>query len=291
MARLGSQLTHSWNKLTRFEKFFVLLALLMGINWMVQRISSLVLPFAGFINYTFAILAFALLIKYFLRLMRRFVWRIRNRLIVAYIFIGVVPVLLIFAMLTIGLYVLMGQVATYLLTRELQNRYETVRDCASILVWQTAEHYNGEDVEQVATQTLLHLQCRVPTLQAIVRIDDSTFKLLGRAVRESYPSWSWPGFMGLVRVGREYVLAAHSEARMKSHSIDVFAYEPVDLDLLSSLLPELATVNLLELGILPEEKSEGQESPEHDSDHGDVGSLEKRPNYGIRMNRQLILPS
>ena len=219
---------------------------------MLPRIGSLTLPFAGFVNYTFAILAFALLVKYFLRLMRRFVWRIRNRLIVAYIFIGVVPVLLILAMLTVGLYVLMGQVATYLLTRELQHRNEIVRDCASVLGWQTAEHFKKEDLEQVAAQTLLHLQRRVPTLQAIVRIDNSTFKYLGTDLPKDYPSWSRPGFIGLVSVGSDYILAAHSDARIQGHSIEVFAFEPVGSDLLSNLLPELATVNLLEMEKLPE---------------------------------------
>ncbi len=258
---------------------------------MAQRISSLALPFAGFINYTFAILAFALLVKYFLRLMRRFVWRIRNRLIVAYIFIGVVPVLLIFAMLTIGLYVLMGQVATYLLTRELQHRNEIVRDCASILGWQTAEHFKKEDLEQVATQTLLHLQRRIPNLQAIIRIDKSTFKILGSAAREDYPSWSRPGFIGLVSVGSDYILAAHSDARIQGHSIEVFAFEPVGSDLLSSLLPELATVNLLELEKLPDDKSDGQQSAEHASDKNDAGSAKKGPSYTVRLNQQRILPT
>ena len=258
---------------------------------MAQRISSMALPFAGFINYTFAILAFALLVKYFLRLMRRFVWRIRNRLIVAYIFIGVVPVLLIFAMLTIGLYVLMGQVATYLLTRELQHRNEVVRDCASVLGWQTAEHFKKEDLEQVTAETLLHLQSRVPNLQAIVRIDNSTFKYLGSDVREDYPSWSRPGFIGLVRVGSDYILAAHTDAKMGNHSIEVFAFEPVGLDLLSSLLPELATVNLLELEELPREKPDGQESSEHPSDKRDAESPKKGPSYTIRLNQQRTLPT
>ena len=223
--------------------------------------------------------------------MRRFVWRIRNRLIVAYIFIGVVPVLLILAMLTVGLYVLMGQVATYLLSRELQNRNEIVRDCASVLGWQTADHFKGEDFEQVATQTLLHLQRRVPNLQAIIRIDKSTFKILGSAAREDYPSWSRPGFIGLVSVGSDYILAAHSDARIQGHSIEVFAFEPVGSDLLSSLLPELAAVNLLELEKLTEEKSDGQESSQHVSDKNDGGAAKKGSRYTVRLNQQRILPT
>jgi len=292
MARLGTRITLFWEKLGRSEKLFVLLALLEVINGVVQRVSARPLPGKGFIDFTFVILAFTLLLKYFLRLTRRFVWRIRNRLIVAYIFIGVAPVLLFFAMLTIGLYVLMGQVTTYLLTRELQNRNEIVRDCASILGWQTAEHVEEGNMEQAANQFLLQLQRRIPDLQAIMRVDNSTFPLLGNSALKNYPKWSWPGFMGLVKVGPDYVLAAHFDARMKNHSIEVFAFEPVGWDLLSSLLPELATVNLLELEKFPEEKSEGQESPEHASDNSDGGGgAGKGSSYTVRLNRQRILPS
>jgi phosphoserine phosphatase RsbU/P len=291
MARLGSQLTHSWNKLTRSEKFFVLLALLTGINWMVQRISSLALPFAGFINTTFAILAVAILVKYFLRLTRRFVWRIRNRLIVAYVFIGVIPILLIFAMLSVGLYVLMGQVATYLLTRELQVKNEVVRDCASMLGWQAAEHPHESDGEQAATQVLRRLRHRVPDLQAIVKIDTTTFPLEGNAGPEVFPSWSRPGFVGLVRVSPDYILAAHVDAKIGVHSVQVFAYEPVGSNLLANLLPGLATVNLLDLEELPVKQSTGSPSPKNTSKSGDSESSGKRPSYIVRLNGQRLSPS
>ena len=79
--------------------------------------------------------------------------------------------------------------------------------------------------------------------------------------------------------------------KCKDHSIEVFAFEPVGLDLLSSLLPELATVNLLELEKLPEEKSDGQESSEHASDNNDAGSAKKGSSYTIRLNQQRILPT
>jgi sigma-B regulation protein RsbU (phosphoserine phosphatase) len=291
MARIATRITLFWKNLGHSEKLFVLVLILEVTNEVLHQVNVGPLPFKGFIDLTFIILASTLLLKYFLRLTRRFVWRIRNRLIVAYIFIGVVPVLLILAMLTVGLYVLMGQVATYLLTRELQHRNEIIRDCASILGWQAAEHFKKEGLEQVAAQTLLHLQSRVPTLQAIIRIDNSTFKYLGSDAREDYPSWSRPGFIGLVRVGSDYILAAHTDAKIQNHMIEVFAFEPLDPDLLSNLLPELATVNLLELEKLPEKESVGQESREHSSDSGDLRSSGKRSSYVISVKGQRFLPS
>ena len=45
------------------------------------------------------------------RLIRRFIWRLRNRLYVTYVFIGVVPIVLILALAASGTYITAGQVA------------------------------------------------------------------------------------------------------------------------------------------------------------------------------------
>jgi phosphoserine phosphatase RsbU/P len=57
---------------------------------------------------------------------RRLLWRLRNRLIVAYIFIAVVPVILISAMVGIGMYLLYLQFGAHLLNDDLQTRINTI---------------------------------------------------------------------------------------------------------------------------------------------------------------------
>ena len=54
--------------------------------------------------------------------MRNLIWRLRNRLIVAYLFIAVVPIVLILALMLVTSYALVGQMAVYLVNRELENR-------------------------------------------------------------------------------------------------------------------------------------------------------------------------
>ena len=54
--------------------------------------------------------------------MRNLIWRLRNRLIVAYLFIAVVPIVLILALMLVTSYALIGQMAVYLVNRELENR-------------------------------------------------------------------------------------------------------------------------------------------------------------------------
>src|SRR5262249_56200906 len=50
----------------------------------------------------------------------RMLWRLRNRLIVTYIFIGVIPAILLIALYFISTYLFAGQFATFVLTSELQ---------------------------------------------------------------------------------------------------------------------------------------------------------------------------
>jgi len=47
----------------------------------------------------------------------RLIWRLRNRLIVTYVFVGAVPIVLILALAYFGTWIVVGQVATYLVFR------------------------------------------------------------------------------------------------------------------------------------------------------------------------------
>ena len=57
---------------------------------------------------------------------RNLIWRLRNRLIVAYLFIAVVPIVLILVLLATTAYVVVGQMAVFLVYAELQNRMGTL---------------------------------------------------------------------------------------------------------------------------------------------------------------------
>src|ERR1017187_5731483 len=56
------------------------------------------------------------------RLMRKSIWRLRNRLYVTWVFIGVVPIVLILALAAIGTWIVAGQIAVYLVSSELKRR-------------------------------------------------------------------------------------------------------------------------------------------------------------------------
>jgi phosphoserine phosphatase RsbU/P len=64
---------------------------------------------------------------------RRAIWRLRNRLLVTYLFIGVVPLLLIIALAGLGAYALASQIAVYLATSEIDRKVGSMQTATETL--------------------------------------------------------------------------------------------------------------------------------------------------------------
>ncbi|MSO23642.1 MAG: hypothetical protein EXQ58_10410 [Acidobacteria bacterium] len=172
---------------TRVEKILLLLAIQQIAYQAFYRLAGVTLPLDGLFNLVFVALAVLIAIKYSFRLFRRTIWRLRNRLILAYVFIGVVPIALILVMLGVGMYILMGQVATYLMTTEMNRRNEVVRDCAYALAWNVADHWGSDHGEAAAHQFIQPLRRRLAGLQAVLRVDGKTFQVPINAGVSEYP--------------------------------------------------------------------------------------------------------
>src|SRR5579872_6017430 len=78
-----------------------------------------------------AILALGyVIVRGFLWARSRLLWSLRNRLVTAYIFIAVVPVLLLLTMAGLGAYLLYWQLGSYLMYTEMQTRVQRVATVA-----------------------------------------------------------------------------------------------------------------------------------------------------------------
>jgi len=119
----------SWRSLGRLEKALVLLLPVNVILWLTG-----IAPVA---QWLLACLSFLLGVVVVFRLARRglrkAIWRLRNRLIAAYIFIAVVPVVLILLLAAIATYVVIGQMAVYLVNTELRHRQAVLLRSAEAL--------------------------------------------------------------------------------------------------------------------------------------------------------------
>jgi sigma-B regulation protein RsbU (phosphoserine phosphatase) len=77
----------------------------------------------GFLAFL-AIILFSVLAFRWLR--RRILWRVRNRLIVTYVFIGVIPAVLLVSMAVVSLYGLAGQFAAFVVTTEINSQLKSL---------------------------------------------------------------------------------------------------------------------------------------------------------------------
>jgi sigma-B regulation protein RsbU (phosphoserine phosphatase) len=78
---------------------------------------------AAFVTAVFAFCALGLISRWALR---HLMWRLRNRLIVTYMFIGVIPIVLLLLMTGVGSYLFAGQFATYIVISNLQSALQRV---------------------------------------------------------------------------------------------------------------------------------------------------------------------
>src|SRR5271169_2505483 len=108
----------------RMARLACYLAGMAGVLYALQKLLGLFAPSWGdhlggwveFLAFLAAVLFFVLAFRW---LKRRVLWRLRNRLIVTYIFIGVIPVILLVAMAGVSVFLFAGQFASYVVISEL----------------------------------------------------------------------------------------------------------------------------------------------------------------------------
>ncbi|MBZ5581461.1 MAG: HAMP domain-containing protein, partial [Acidobacteriia bacterium] len=117
-----------WRGLGGVEKSFLFAALAYGL----LRLTGLSATWQLIAALATFILGFVSLVRYLRRAMRKAIWRLRNRLIVAYLFIAVVPIVLILSLAVLGYWVLVGQMAAYFVRTDLANRERSIMNTADM---------------------------------------------------------------------------------------------------------------------------------------------------------------
>src|SRR5260370_8785449 len=115
MARISIQRVISvWRRLTRLDQVALCIVLLEGAIWLGSR-SGLRIPTPGFLTFLFFLAASYLLVRFLGWWRSRLLWSLRNRLVVAYVFIAVVPVLLLLTMAVLSPKLLYSQLGFFFL--------------------------------------------------------------------------------------------------------------------------------------------------------------------------------
>jgi sigma-B regulation protein RsbU (phosphoserine phosphatase) len=124
------KLALGWPRLTRLERLTAYFAAIALLLFVVAKIAALFGGDAGldgwfqFIAIVTGVLGLLVAARYIRRVL---MWRLRNRLIVTYVFIGVIPVVLLVLIGALSSYLFGWQFATYIATSDIQTEVSTLQ--------------------------------------------------------------------------------------------------------------------------------------------------------------------
>lgn len=198
----------------------------------------------GFLAFVAAVLFFILGFRW---VKRRILWRLRNRLIVTYMFIGVIPAVLLVAMGLITLYGLGGQFAVFLVTSEIHSQLRSmagVNDAVS-----NALAARLERGEAPAAESLAGLRKRDPAWQrrhVCAWYGNKPLPLCNDfgGASLTYPEFMKGSFQDMVHDGGQLYLRVGSSLQVAGNTLTVVTGEPFDKDLVSKIASDLGEITL-----------------------------------------------
>jgi sigma-B regulation protein RsbU (phosphoserine phosphatase) len=162
----------------------------------------------------------------------RILWRVRNRLMLTFFLLGVVPLILIGWMLVLTVLPFLGHLASERVRADLDNRISAVATVAKEMAL-AGSHAASPDL----LDTLRH---GVPRLSATVGANSGTMVFPSDGPMQEIPKQLASEFQGLMEYQGHTFIAAR--VRGSAFGVDVLAYVPFDDETRLSLTPGVAEV-------------------------------------------------
>ncbi len=235
-----------WRRLGGLERAFLLCVCL----YLTLALFHLASGIQGLTGVAAVILGLIALFRAARSFMKSAIWRLRNRLIAAYLFIAVVPIVLILTLVGLAGYAVLGQMAVYLVNTELHHRQDVLARQAEALA-----RVPAVDPSRALGRAEMTLRHAWPDFQLVITSPDRTLRYPpDNALAQPPSDWdraldegSTPGrsIHGLIlrREGNEQRLYAWAHARHEQEEVTVLA--PLGHDFLSGLIPGLGDVNFI----------------------------------------------
>ncbi len=225
---MAHRLKTLYRKLGRIEKtFLILVALAVVLAYALPSSAiSLLVTFAAWIA------GIVVAIRLARTGVRKLIWRLRNRLIVAYAFIAMVPIVLILALVLVSAYGLTGQIALYLINSELDRRATILRGAAGSIAEAPAERR-----PEVMARTYGFIQRFFPSPEILV--NDGGEHCYPVSCGIGAPPAGWKDTHGIIVKDRQL----YGWALVASDHGQVVVMAPLSQDFLSNLVPGIGQVN------------------------------------------------
>ena len=173
-------------------------------------------------------------------LIRRFLWRVRHRMVVAYFFVGVVPLALALLLGTMGGVLAFMPVAAYLVRAEVEERAAALYATADSLAWELRAS-DEQRRREVGRAFIEDVRRRYPGLLVRFESEGGPVAFPADALSGELPP-ALENYRGVVRREDGYYLSAYAQFEPGAPSLLVMV--PLDPDYLADLLPGLGPVRL-----------------------------------------------
>jgi sigma-B regulation protein RsbU (phosphoserine phosphatase) len=223
--------------------------LLIALRWITGSASGSKL--SGWATFVTVVFAFCALLLIFRWAWRHLMWRLRNRLIVTYIFIGVIPIVLLLLMAGVGSYLAAGQFATYIALSDLQSALHHLEAANDALAAQLSTlERSGKLNEQTAGELTAASHENFPQRTVTVWRGEKGFILsTGAALLEAraakVPDVIKGNFSGFVIDGDSLHLRAVKRYDEGGLRLTVVSDVPITPELLQTATSRLGSVTLI----------------------------------------------
>jgi len=193
----------------------------------------------------------------------RMLWRLRNRLIVTYVFIGVIPVVLLVALAVGSFYLFAGQFATYVVTTGLDSQLVSLESANAAMAQQVAAQLKrGVKDDAAAFEDVRRADKLLAGRQICIWLDS---KVILNSVAEgdnsappSLPSHLSIPFRGVTRDHDRLYLRSIEQVPVNRNTLTVLSSEPFDQKMLQGLAENLGEVSLYAVGLNLRKVENGQ---------------------------------
>jgi len=187
--------------------------------------------------------------------MERVLWRVRRRLIVAYVYIAVVPILLILVLVGLGAYIISGQFAAYLVSLRVASRVDRLQQLAQIVAHEArlsgplSPAAQLSHLQEFFVAELHQHEATDPALEVTLQMDGRThaFRIDGRPIEKpvAIPPWLRSGdFGGIVWDQRRILLRAVQRTSTSAGELTVVLSQPITPELLDSVGADVGPVGV-----------------------------------------------
>lgn len=250
---------------------------------------------SGWVDFLGIVSALLFFVLGFVWVKRRILWRLRNRLIVTYVFIGVIPAILLITMAVITLYGLGGQFAVFVVTSEINSRLRSMEAANDAISSELAAHLErGEKPVAASLAGLRERDSSWERSSACAWYGEKRLSLCDEfgGTSITYPTFLKDKFHDIVRDNNQLLLRTGSSIQVGSSRLMVVTSEPFNKAFISQIAGKLGEVTLYTPAITNDEQRAkaptGVHAPLLPGSGKNENSIVIGPGSGSNANQQVL---